>query len=179
MKTNWLIAVGIVSALLGMFSFWDEEIQTIITLTNGITAVAAIVFGIVGVWMSVLHPVDELNKEELIDPDRKTELALKIAPALEQSTYILGLATLFRLSLAVFPLIGERLSPYVDIKHVDFWHDALAGIAGSIVVFLYLFEFCILLISVLPILTMKKARRDLEFYRREAEDSSNSESVHR
>jgi hypothetical protein len=179
MRIVWLLAVGFLSIVVGMFSFWGGEVQAVVALTNGIMAVAAIVFGVVGVWMSVLHPVDELNRQELTHPDQKTELALKIAFALEQATYVLGLATLFRLSLSVLPLLGERISTFVSAQFPDFWLDALVGIAGSITVFLYLFEFCVLMISVLPILTMRKARRDIGFYKKEAEDPSNSEMNHR
>ena len=179
MRTRWLIVIGALSALMGAFSFWGGKIQSVEALTNGIVAVAAIVFGIIGVWMAVLHPVNELNKEELTDPDSKTDLALRIAPALEQSTYVLAGATIFRLSLAVLPSVGDKLSPSLHIKHPDLWYDAFVGIAGAVVVFIYLFVFCVLLISVLPILTMRKARKDLDFYRKEAEDSSGNNVAHR
>lgn len=175
MKTRYWIAIVVLSLLVGSLAFWDSDAQTMAALVNGVVAIASILFGILGAWMSILKPVDELDADEHAKRSAKTDLALEISPALKQATFALAAVVLLRLSLSVVPGIGDTILDVVRLSRPgwafpDLWIAVLRSLFGACVTFLYIFETVILLLTLLPILSVESRRREIEFNREEEDD---------
>ncbi len=163
---------------MGSLAFWDSDAQVMSALINGVVAIAAILFGILGAWMSILKPVDELEADGREEQSARTDLALKISPALKQATFALAAVVLLRLSISVVPGIGDTILDVVRLSQPGWafpgWLIAiLRSLFGACVTFLYIFETVILILTLLPILSVESRRREIEFNREEQDDPAN------
>lgn len=175
MKTNYLYAIGIFSLLIGSLAFWNSEIEATSVLLDWFIGVAAIVFGVLGALLSILKPVSELDEEDPSKRSNRTTLALQISPAFKQATFALAAVILLRLSLPVVEGLGGTLETLIELRWPkwDFpeaFTPILQALVGTCIVFLYLFETVILILTLLPILVIESTRKEAEFYKSELED---------
>lgn len=179
MRSTRLYVIGIVSLLIGALAFWNQDVQTTGDLIDGFVAIAAIVFGILGAWISILKPVDELDAEKSDKPSNRINVALQIAPALKHATFALAAAVLLRLSLPVVQGLGETLRLLIRLyrprwDYPDVLTPIFQALVGGSVTFLYLFETVIVILTLWPILSVESTRREVEFYEEEARDPASS-----
>lgn len=175
MKTKDLVVIGALSLLVGPLAFWNAAVQDIQGLITGLISIAAILFAVLGAWMSILRPAAELDES---DPDKRsnqTTLALQISPALKQATFALAAVVLLRLSLPVVQGTGVTVLNVVRLQYSGWSYPEmtlplLQSLVGAFIVFLYMLEIRILLITLLPILTIESMRRTAEFHSEERKD---------
>lgn len=175
MKAKDLVVIGALSLLAGPLAFWNASIQDMRDLVAGLIAIAAILFAILGAWMSILKPVGELDED---DPDKRsnqTTLALQISPAVKQATFALAAVVFLRLSLPVVQGAGDTILDLVRLQYSNWGFPELIApilqsLVGASIIFLYLFEIRILLITLLPILTIESMRKTAEFHSNEKKD---------
>jgi hypothetical protein len=105
-----------------------------------VLTVAAIVFGILGVWVSVLNPAAALDEEFNEAASDSTRLAMKFAPLLRQATILLAITVILRFGL---PLTPDPSNPMLG--------QSIRGSVGFAVAFLYLWQVGILVGTLLPI----------------------------
>lgn len=175
MKTKDLVVIGALSLLAGPLAFWNASVQDMRDLITGLISIAAILFAVLGAWMSILKPIEELDE---VDPDKRsnqTTLALQISPAVKQATFALAAVVLLRLSLPVVQGAGDTALDLVRLQYSgwsfpELTPPILKSLVGASIVFLYLFEIRILLITLLPILTIESMRRAADFHSKEKKD---------
>ncbi len=177
MATRYLIIIGLISFPLGMLAFWNGSNTTVDGSINGLIAVAAIIFGILGAWMSILNPVKALDEgEHKEDNRRRLDVALRLSPALKQATLALVAAILLRVSLLVLPAVSTRGRGLVELMVGLGWPnwrfpEGLANFLGALfhaslgasAVFLYLVEVGILMLTLLPILSVEHKHQEDEY----------------
>jgi hypothetical protein len=175
MNLRHLLLLGVVSLLIGFLAFRSSSVEDMGGLITGLISIAAILFAVLGAWMSILKPVSELDEA---DPDKRsnqTTLALQISPALKQATFALVAVILLRLSLPVGQGLGDTFLDLIRVKYSN-WDfpgllvPILQSVLGACVTFLYLFEIRILLITLLPILTIESIRRTADVHSEEKRD---------
>ena len=175
MKTKQLVVIGVLSLLAGPLAFWNTSIQDMRDLITGLISIAAILFAVLGAWMSILRPIEELDEDDPEKRSNKTTLALQISPAVKQATFALAAVVLLRLSLPVAQGVGNTILDVVKLQYSDWGFPELTSpilqsLVGAFIIFLYLFEIRILLITLLPILTIESIRRTAEFHNAERKD---------
>lgn len=117
-------------------------------LIDQLLTVASVVFGILGVWISILDPSLVLNRKPTETLDERAQLALEYSPLLIVATFIF-------VTLIVLRLINPLL-PAVWMS--DFW-----GVfaMGAIISGLYILEIGVLLLTLLPLARAhRKVRQD-------------------
>jgi len=117
-------------------------------LIGQLLTVASVVFGILGVWISILDPSLVLNRKPTETLDERAQLALEYSPLLIIATFIFA-------SLIVLRLISPLL-PAV-------WLSAFWGVfaTGAVIGGLYILEVGVLLLTLLPLARAhRKIRQD-------------------
>lgn len=175
MSRERLIWVFLASLFVGSFAFWNSSLQIINGSLTGLVAVAAIVFGILGAWMSIIKPVVAKNSIDSEQEKRQTDAALEIAPALKQATYLLAGVVFLKILIPVWDGIGQTIMLIVRTQRPEWSFPAyiepiLLATLGSIIVFLYLLEIFILIVTLLPVLSVERKRQIQELYDSEADD---------
>jgi hypothetical protein len=127
--------------------------------------------------MSILKPVIEEDPTNDEQKDHQTDIALEIAPALKQATFLLAAAILLKILLPVSAGVGHTIWLVVRVWRPEwvfptFLEPILMALLGSIIVFLYLLEIFVLLVTLLPVLSMEQTRNIRNFYEEEAKDPS-------
>ncbi len=117
-------------------------------LIGQLLTVASVVFGILGVWISILDPSLVLNRKPTESLDERAQLALEYSPLLIFATFIFATLIVLRL---ISPLI-----PAVWLS--DFWGVFATGV---IISSLYILEIGVLLLTLLPLARAhRKVRQD-------------------
>ncbi|WP_119068723.1 hypothetical protein [Rubrobacter indicoceani] len=185
-KTIWVLVC--LSLPLGALLFWDVEVSTQVGSLNGLIAVAAVVFGILGVLVSVLDPVAVLEKRSGEPDSPRSRLAQRFSPIWKHAAYAFAAVIAARLLLpnaqnALHTLevlanwilstdISGALSKGVGQAVLDWTATLLRTSSGIIICFLYLVEISILLFSLLPVAVVDTERRANEYEDAIAEDAS-------
>lgn len=175
MSNGRLVLLFIGSLLIGCAAFWHRDLQFVNSSLNGLVAIAAIVFGILGAWMSILKPIVEESATDDEQKNRQTDIALEIAPALKQATFILAAVVFLKILLPLSSGIGQTILLVVRTQRPE-WifpvlvEPVLMATLGSVIVFLYLMEIFVLLVTLLPVLSMERTRNVQDFYEQEADD---------
>jgi VanZ family protein len=185
-KTIWFLVF--LSFVLGTPLFWDVRVSEQVGALNGLIAVAAVVFGILGVFVSVLDPVAVLEKRpgELDSP--RSQLAQKFSPIWKYAAYAFAAVIAARLllpnaqnALHTFELlvswifstdVGKVFSEALSQSVVDWIATLLRTLSGIIICFLYLVEISILLLSLLPVAVADTERGANEYEDAVADDAS-------
>lgn len=165
----------LISSVLGLLLFWDVDVSQQVGLLNGLIAVAAVVFGILGVLVSVLDPVAILEKKPGQPSNPRSRLARRFMPVWIQATYAFAAVIAARLLLPTVPNIlqtlellvawtlsidlGGLLSQTLGQATSALLQALLQASAGALICFLYLIEIVILLFSLLPVATADTEER--------------------
>jgi hypothetical protein len=128
-------------------------------LVASLLTVAAIVFGILGVWVSVLNPAAALDQAYPEPTANSTRLAMKFAPLLRQATFLLVITIVLRFCLPLAPQLSNSLL-----------REIVQGIVGFVVGYLYLWQVGILLGTLLPIERSTAALQTMAARRRSRRD---------
>lgn len=185
-KTIWLLVA--LSFVLGMPLFWDVRVSEQVGPLNGLIAVAAVVFGILGVFVSVLDPVAVLEKRSGEPDSPRSQLAQKFSPIWKHAAYAFAAVIAARLllpnaqnALHTFELLAnwifstdasKVLSEALSQAVLDWIAALLRTLSGIIICFLYLVEISILLFSLLPVTVADTERRANEYEDAVADDAS-------
>ncbi len=140
MNKRFLSIIGIVAAVLALTVLRSTELARQIELVSSLLTVAAIVFGILGVWVSVLNPAAALDQGFSEPTSDSTRLAMKFAPLLRQATVLLAVAVTLRFCLPLVPRFSDLAL-----------REVFQGLTGFVIAFLYLWQVGILLGTLLPI----------------------------
>jgi hypothetical protein len=163
-KTIWALVA--LSLVLGTLLFWDVGVSRQMGPLNGLIAVAAVVFGILGVFVSVLDPVAVLEKRPGEPDSPRSKLAQRFSPIWKHAAYAFAaviaarlllpnaqnaLHTLESLTNWIFSTdISEALLEAAGQAVLSWIATLLRTLSGIFVCFLYLLEISILLFSLLP-----------------------------
>ena len=185
-RTIWLL-VGI-SLVVGTLLFWDVKVADQVSALNGLIALAAVVFGILGVFVSVLDPVAVLEKRPGEPDSPRSRLAQEFSPIWKHAAYAFAAVKVARLFLpnaqnALHTLetfaswlfstdVGKVLSGVVGQSVKGWIVTLLRTLSGVIVSFLYLVEISILLLSLLPVAVADTERKAGEYEDAVANDAS-------
>lgn len=185
-KTIWLLVA--LSLILGTLLFWDVRVSEQVGSLNGLIAVAAVIFGILGVFVSVLDPVAVLEKRPGEPESSRSRLAQQFSPIWRYAAYAFAaviaarlllpntqnaLHTLELLSNWMFSTdVGEALSEAVGQAVLGWLTTLLRTLSGVIICFLYLVEISILLLSLLPVAVADTERKANEYEDAVANDVS-------
>ncbi len=185
-RTIWLL-VGL-SLVFGTLLFWDVKVADQVGALNGLIAVAAVVFGILGVFVSVLDPVAVLEKRPGEPDSPRSRLAQKFSPIWKHAAYAFAAVIAARLLLPnaqnalhtvetfaswLFSTdVSKVLSGMVGQSVKGWIVTSLRTLSGIIVSFLYLFEISILLLSLLPVAVADTERKASEYEDAVASDTS-------
>jgi uncharacterized PurR-regulated membrane protein YhhQ (DUF165 family) len=150
--------------------------------------VAAVVFGILGVLVSVLDPVAVLEKRPGEPDSPRSRLAQRFSPIWKHAAYAFAAVIAARLLLpnaqnALHTLeilanwtlstdISKALSNAVGRAILEWTATLLRTSSGIIICFLYLVEISILLFSLLPVAVADTERKANEYEDVVAEDAS-------
>lgn len=164
-KTIWCLIV--LSLVLGTLLFWDVKVSGQVGVLNGLVAVAAVVFGVLGVFVSVLDPVAVLEKRSGEPDSPRSQLARKFSPIWKHAAYAFAAVIAARLLLpnaqnALHTLelltnwifstdVSEVFSQAIGQAALAWIATLLRTLSGIIICFLYLVEISILLFSLLPV----------------------------
>lgn len=164
-KTIWLLVA--LSLVLGTLLFWDVEVSEQVKPLDGLMAVAAVVFGILGVFVSILDPVAVLEKRPGEPDSPRSRLARRFSPIWKHAAYAFAAVIAVRLLLpnaqnALHTLellanwifsadVSEAFAEAVGQLAVAWIATLLRTLSGVAICFLYLVEISILLFSLLPV----------------------------
>lgn len=164
-KTIWCLIV--LSLVLGTLLFWDVKVSGQVGVLSGLVAVAAVVFGVLGVFVSVLDPVAVLEKRSGEPDSPRSQLARKFSPIWKHAAYAFAAVKAARLLLpsaqnALHTLelltnwifstdVSEVFSQAIGQAALAWIATLLRTLSGIIICFLYLVEISILLFSLLPV----------------------------
>ncbi|MBA3474874.1 MAG: hypothetical protein H0T57_16905 [Rubrobacter sp.] len=140
MNKKFLSAAAAIAAVLAFVVFRNVSLGSQSELVKSLLTVAAIVFAILGVWVSVLDPAAVLDQKFSEPVSRKTQLAMKFAPLLRQATLLLAVTIALRFCLPLLPHPSDLVMREIS-----------RGIVGFVIAFLYLWQVGILLGTLLPI----------------------------
>lgn len=146
------IAIPLVSVLLGwLLAQRSIGLDRQLEMVEILFPVAAVVFGILGVWIAVLDPSAVLDRVPTDSSTPRTaHLAIDLSPVLVMATVVFLGAIVLRFSGLLLP--SEWFTP--------FWSKA---VLGTIVSSLYVMEVMVLIQgSLQPIAKARRKRRDDE-----------------
>jgi hypothetical protein len=185
-KTIWLLVV--LSFVLGTLLFWDIGVSEQMGSLNGLIAVAAVIFGILGVFASVLDPVAILEKNPGEPESPRSRLAQQFSSVWKYAAYAFAAVIAARLLLpnaqnALNTLVllanwmfsidaGKAFSEAVGQTVLDWMVTLLRTLSGIIICFLYLVEIAILLLSLLPVAVSDTQRKTNQYEDTVANDAS-------
>lgn len=185
-KTIWRL-VGL-SLVLGTLLFWDVKVSEQVASLNGLVAVAAVVFGILGVFVSILDPVAVLEKRPGEPNSPRSRLAQRFSPIWKHAAYAFAAVIAARLLLpnaqnALHTLelltnwifstdVSEAFLEAVGQAVLDWIATLLRTLSGIVVCFLYFVEISILLFSLLPVAVADTERKANEYEDAVANDAS-------
>lgn len=185
-KSIWLLIA--LSLVLGTLLFWDIRIVEQVGSLNGLIAVAAVIFGILGVFVSVLDPVAVLEKRPGEPDSPRSQLAQRFSPIWKLAAYAFAAVVAARLLLPnaqnafqtiellanwIFSTdISQAFSKAVGQAALGWIVTLLRTLSGVIICFLYLVEIAILLFSLLPVAVADTERRANEYEDAVAADAS-------
>lgn len=177
-----------ISLVLGALLFWDVKVSEQVGALNGLVAVAAVVFGILGIFVSVLDPVAVLEKRPGEPDSPRSRLAQRFSSIWKHATYAFAAVIAARLLLpnaqnALHTLemlvswllstnVSEAFSKVVGQTVLDWMATLLWTLSGVIICFLYLIEISILLLSLLPVAVADTERKVNEYEDAVANDVS-------
>lgn len=164
MNKKLLSGIAVVAAVLALAVLRNVDLARQTELVASLLTVAAIVFGILGVWVSVLNPTAALDQGISEPAADSTRLAMKFAPLLRQATFLLAAAVLLRFCL---PLLPQHSAPLLQ--------EIVQAVVGFVVAFLYLLQMGILLGTLLPIERSTRALRTMDARRRSRRDEGRPE----
>lgn len=153
MNKKFLSAAVTVAAVVALFVFPDVSLDRQVELARSLLAVSAIVFAILGVWVSVLDPTVVLDQQPAEEISARTRLAMRFSPLLQQMTIVLALVVALQF---ILPLIPEARDALLGVTR---------GICGFFVTLLYIWQVGILVATLLPVtrsgsaITQHRARR--------------------
>lgn len=172
MARKYLRRIGYVSVPLGFLLFWTGKTALLTDLMAGLIAVAAIIFGILGAWMSMLNPIKALDEEQE-ESRRRFEVALQLSPVLKQATLALAAGIFIRLLLPILPEVGDKSATATDwllglIRSgwelpealTAFVASSTRSLLGASIIYLYLFEIVVLVLTLLPILSVERKQQE-------------------
>ena len=143
------IAIVLLSLLIGWIMAWrDVDVSQQEALMSHLLTVAAVVFGILGVWISILDPSLVLNRKPTETLDERAQLALEYSPLLITATFVFAALIVLRLVSPLFPAV---------------WLSSSWGtfVMGTIIGGLYIIEVGVLLLTLLPLARAhRKIRQD-------------------
>lgn len=185
-RTTWLLIA--ISFVLGTLLFWDTEVSEQVESVNQLIAVAAVIFAILGVFVSVLDPVAVLEKEPGRPDSARSELAQKFSPVWKQAAYAFAAVIAVRLLLPnaqnallnlellanwIFSVnVGEALAEALGQTTITWIATLLRTLSGIVICFLYLVEISILLFSLLPVAAADTEQNANEYEDTVANDTS-------
>ncbi len=117
-------------------------------LMDQLLTIAAVVFAILGVWISILDPSLVLNRKPTETLDERAQLALEYSPLLILATFIFATLIVLRLINPLLPAV---------------WLSGFWGVfaTGAIIGGLYILEIGVLLLTLLPLARAhRKIRQD-------------------
>lgn len=135
--------------MVGWIMAWrDIDASQQEALMSQLLTVASVVFGILGVWISILDPSLVLNRKPTETLDERAQLALEYSPLLIVATFVFAVLIVLRLVNPLFP--AAWLS--------GFWG---VFVVGAIIGGLYIIEVGVLLLTLLPLARAhRKVRQD-------------------
>lgn len=167
----------VTSTVLGTGAFWNADLQFIYSSSNALVAIAAVIFGILGVWITALDPLKVFRSDEaVIRSERKLLDDLK--PYFHIAMYAFAAVVVLRLLVFVVPptadsaaalygAITELVSVWVtDTSEVNrvfevplFLQVVARIVAGISIVALYLIEAILVLVNIKPLFDAETEQR--------------------
>lgn len=135
---RWVFLVIVpLAVLIAVFFMRYVSLETQQSLTFSLLFVTSILFAIFSIWVSVLDPTVILEPITDLQLSPRQRLAFELLAPLKQTTYILVAAILLRLAVPIIiALLGQNNGAVWQI------------VIGSLIVFLYLWQAVIVLITI-------------------------------
>jgi hypothetical protein len=134
MNRVYISGAGVVAALLAFFIIRNVTLSTQESLIGSLLTVSSILFGILGVWVSILDPTAILGRTTSEQISAKGRLAIDLMPSLRQSVYILAIIIVLRFAV---PILSEFSTTKTEVYY--------QGGVGFVLTILYLWQAGILL----------------------------------
>lgn len=173
MKRKNLNIIGLISIIFGALAFWNASLATMSDLLDNLIAIAAVIFAILGAWLTLLNPVRLLDEDsDKTKSRRRYDTALRLSPALKQATFAFAAVILIRILLPVLPGVGVAFNAVAARLWPDWeFYSTVAAVAGysvssllgAAIVFLYLFEIVVLVLTLLPMLRVEAKHEEDEY----------------
>lgn len=174
MEAFWKVGlVAILSLVFGVGAFWNAEISLIQNLTTALVAIAAVIFAILGVWITALNPLKVFHGDETIT-DSERDLIEELEPFFKRAILAFAAVVILKLLVFVVPPTADSTATLID-KIIELLNDRGSEretfafpqifdtiakiITGIFIVFLFLVEAVLVLINLKPLFEAEEERR--------------------